>query len=321
MSFTLGHNRYGKAENHVVRVVRDTDRHEVRDLTVGVSLSGDLAAAHLTGDNAHVLPTDTQKNTVFAFAKEYGISSPEAFGLLLARHFVTSRPAIRYARIALTEALWQRLTIGGVEALHSFSRNGSETRTALVTYDGARARVISGLSDLVVMNSTDSQFRGFDTDRYTTLPEAGDRVLATSVTARWRFAGDPAAADAVEVDALDRHAVDWDAGYAQTRADLLTAFVTTSPSLSLQQTLFQMGGLALEHRPELDEVRLAMPNKHHFTADLSAFGLENPNEVFYAADRPYGLIEGTVRRGPGGADEVVDEGQLGLTVAERDQDW
>jgi urate oxidase len=309
MSFTLGPNRYGKAENHVVRVVRDTDRHEIRDLTVGVSLSGDLAAAHLTGDNAHVLPTDTQKNTVFAFAKEYGIASPEAFGLLLGRHFVTTRPAIRYARVVLTEALWQRLTVGGVEAPHSFSRNGSETRTALVTYDGEQARVVSGLSDLVLLNSTDSQFWGFDTDRYTTLPEARDRVLATSVTARWRFAG----------DAVD--AVDWDAGYAQTRADLLTAFVTTSPSLSLQQTLFQMGRLALEHRPELDEVRLAMPNKHHFTSDLSPFGLENPNEVFYAADRPYGLIEGTVRRGPDGVGEVVDEGQLGLTVAERDQDW
>jgi urate oxidase len=311
MSFTLGPNRYGKAENHVVRVVRDTDRHEIRDLTVGFSLSGDLAAAHLTGDNAHVLPTDTQKNTVFAFAKEYGISSPEAFGLLLARHFVTSRPAITYARVVLTEALWQRLTVAGVEAPHSFSRNGSESRTALVTYDGQRARVISGLSDLVVMNSTDSQFWGFDSDRYTTLPEAHDRVLATSVTARWRFAGDPGAAGAI----------DWDAGYARTRADLLTAFVTTSPSLSLQQTLFRMGRLALEHRRELDEVRLAMPNKHHFTADLSPFGLENPNEVFYAADRPYGLVEGTVRRGSDGGSEFVDEGQAGLSVAERDLDW
>ena len=39
-----------------------------------------------------------------------------------------------------------------------------------------------------------------------------------------------------------------------------------------------------------------MPNKHHFLVDLAPFGLENPNEVFFAADRPYGLIEGTVQR-------------------------
>jgi urate oxidase len=39
-----------------------------------------------------------------------------------------------------------------------------------------------------------------------------------------------------------------------------------------------------------------MPNRHHFLSDLSPFGLDNPGEVFYAADRPYGLIEGTITR-------------------------
>jgi urate oxidase len=42
------------------------------------------------------------------------------------------------------------------------------------------------------------------------------------------------------------------------------------------------------------EVRLALPNKHHFEVDISPFGLDNSGEVIYAADRPYGLIEGTV---------------------------
>jgi urate oxidase len=39
-----------------------------------------------------------------------------------------------------------------------------------------------------------------------------------------------------------------------------------------------------------------MPNKHHFLQDLSAFGLDNPDVVYHADDRPYGLIEGTVLR-------------------------
>jgi urate oxidase len=43
-------------------------------------------------------------------------------------------------------------------------------------------------------------------------------------------------------------------------------------------------------------VRLSLPNKHHLLVDLTPFGLDNPNEVFVAADRPYGLIEGTVLR-------------------------
>jgi urate oxidase len=318
MSYTLGPNRYGKAETHVVRLVRQDGRHEIRDLTVGVSLSGDLAATHLSGDNAHVLPTDTQKNTVFAFAKQHGVASGEAFGLLLARHFVDSRPQIGYARVQLEEALWQRLRVAGAEAPHSFCLGGGEVRTALVTYDGVRARVVSGLRDLVVMNSTDSQFTGFDTDRYTTLPEASDRILATSVTARWRFAGDAAAGTDAVTGACD---VDWDAGYSRTRSDLLEAFVTTSPSLSLQQTLFAMGRAALAGRPELDEVRLTLPNRHHFPVDLTPFGLQNPNEVFHAADRPYGLIEGTVRRAPDGTIQPADESGAGLTVAERDLDW
>ena len=82
----LAANQYGKAENRVVRVTRDTDRHEVADLNVTSQLRGDFAAAHIDGDNSHVVATDTQKNTIFAFAKD-GIESPETFLLRLADHF------------------------------------------------------------------------------------------------------------------------------------------------------------------------------------------------------------------------------------------
>ena len=33
----LGDNQYGKAENRVVRIVRDTPRHEIRDLNVSTA--------------------------------------------------------------------------------------------------------------------------------------------------------------------------------------------------------------------------------------------------------------------------------------------
>ncbi|MBC3992898.1 urate oxidase, partial [Streptomyces sp. AC563] len=70
-------------------------------------------------------------------------------------------------------------------------------------------------------------------------------------------------------------------------------------SLSLQQTLFQMGARVIDNRHEVDEIRLSLPNKHHFLVDLEPFGLTNANAdgaVYYAADRPYGLIEATVLR-------------------------
>ena len=84
--------------------------------------------------------------------------------------------------------------------------------------------------------------------------------------------------------------MDFDAVYASVRSLLLKGFAETH-SLALQQTMFQMGRLVLEAQPEIEEIRMSLPNKHHFAVDLQPFGLDNPNEVFFAADRPYGLIE------------------------------
>jgi urate oxidase len=273
LDIVLGPNQYGKAETRIVRVARG-DQHEITDLNVSVTLAGDLAGSHLTGDNSHVLPTDSQKNTVYGFAREYGIDQIEEFGLRLARHFVDSQPHISRARVSIERYGWERL------GPHSFRRAGAETRTAQVCYDGDRAEVVSGLTDLVLLNSTDSEFHGFAHDRYTTLPETRDRILATAVTARWRH-GSPSS--------------DWQASYLAARGYLVDGFVQTY-SLALQQTLYAMGQRVLQGCADLVEVRLSLPNRHHFLVDLTPFGLDNPGEVFFAADRPYGLIEGTVLR-------------------------
>ncbi|MQY03313.1 factor-independent urate hydroxylase [Actinomadura macrotermitis] len=286
MAIVLGPNRYGKAETRVVRVTKDGGVHHIKDLNVGVSLSGEMEQVHLRGDNAPVLPTDTQKNTVFAFAKKYGIGEIEEFGLLLARHFVDSQPTIHHARVEIEEYSWDRIPVeegphlGLRHRQHSFVRNGGEVRTALVHSDGTGGAesVVSGLTDLVVLNSTGSEFHGYIEDEYTTLAPTDDRVLATAVTAQWRHRGTDSS---------------WGRSYRDARRCLLEAFAETH-SLSLQQTLYQMGRRVLNERREVCEVRMVMPNKHHFAVDLSPFGMDNDNEVFFAADRPYGLIEGSV---------------------------
>lgn len=302
MAFVLGPNRYGKAGTRVVRITRDGEVHHIKDCQVGVALSGDLDAVHLEGDNAAVLPTDSQKNTVFAFARKHGIAEIEEFALLLARHFVDAQPAIRHARVAIEEYFWDRIAAGPAAAAtgedgppgpagrpHSFVRSGREVRTCVVHYDGlpGRASVVSGLTGLTVLNSTGSEFHGFAEDEYTTLAPARDRVLATEVDAHWRHRGEDA---------------DFGRSYERARRALLDAFAGTH-SLSLQQTLYRMGRRVLATGAELCEVRLALPNKHHVAVDLEPFGLDNPNEVFFAADRPYGLIEGTVL-----ADDAPDAG-------------
>jgi urate oxidase len=272
MAIVLGDNQYGKAETRLVRVDRGSAEHAIVDLNVTTTLAGDLAATHLTGDNSGVLPTDTQKNTVYAFARD-GVGEIEDFALRLAKHFVDTTPTITMARVRIQRYTWDRL------GRHSFAR-GAGTRTASVTFDGERATVVSGVEDLVVLNTTGSEFHGYHRDRYTTLPETTDRILATAVTAHWRHAGPD---------------TDWATSHAEASRHLLEAFATMH-SLSLQQTLHAMGERVLANRDELVEVRLALPNKHHFLVDLEPFGLDNPGEVFYAADRPYGLIEGTVLR-------------------------
>ena len=85
------------------------------------------------------------------------------------------------------------------------------------------------------------------------------------------------------------------ASFDDARRALVDTFAAHH-SLSLQQTLYAMGSAVLDVCAPVAEVRLSMPNKHHFVVDLAPFGLSNDNEVFHADDRPYGLIEGAVVR-------------------------
>ncbi|TDW30183.1 factor-independent urate hydroxylase [Cryobacterium psychrophilum] len=275
----LGSNQYGKAEVRLVKITRDTARHEIEDLNVTSQLRGDFEAAHLDGDTAHVVATDTQKNTVYALARQ-GVGSPEAFLLRLADHFTSSFDWVSGGRWAADSFGWDRIQAEGTGHPHSFVRNGQAVRTAVVVRDGDTAHVIGGLKNLTVLKSTESGFVGFPRDEYTTLTEVTDRILATDVAARWRY------------NTTD---LDFNAMYDDVQRLLLEAF-SENYSLALQQTLYEMGEKVLEAHPEIDEIKFSMPNKHHFLVDLSPFGLDNPNEVFFAADRPYGLIEATVLR-------------------------
>jgi len=277
VGIVLGANRYGKAETRVFRIVRDTERHVIRDLNVSTSLSGDFAAAHVDGDQAHVLPTDTQKNTVFAFAKSVGIGEIEEFGLALARHFVDDVAPVTGADVRIDEHGWERIA----DRDHGFCRRGPDVRTTHVVVSPEGSSVVSGIRDLVVLKSTGSEFAGFLVDGYTTLAPTHDRVLATSLTVRWTYAEG------------DGH--DWGTAYDAVRRTLLERFADVH-SLALQQSLWEMGRAVLETRPEIVSIELVAPNIHHIAVDLGPFGLSNDGEVFHVTDRPYGLIEVTVGR-------------------------
>jgi urate oxidase len=276
----LAENAYGKARVRLVKVNRRDGRHELRDLTVSIRVEGEFEEAHVRGDNRDVLPTDTMKNTVYALARQFEIDTIEEFARALATHFLPENPIITRARVTVREQAWHRITVHGRPHPHAFFRGSDETDMATVTAEGDGARIESGIDELRVLKTTGSGFEGFPRNRYTTLRDTDDRVLATAMRARWTYG-------LTEIS------------YAEARERARQAIVETfaeHESRSVQHTAYAMGEAVLQRCPEIDAIAFSLPNKHHLIVDLTPFGLDNPNEIFVATDEPYGLIEAIVRR-------------------------
>jgi urate oxidase len=285
MSPTLAWNRYGKCRVRLVKVrrptagARESDApHDLIDLTIDVQLEGEFDSVYTRGDNKSCLPTDTMKNTVYAFARQDSVDDIETFATKLAGHFAT-KPGVTRALVRASQAPWNRIHVGGRPHPHAFVHAGGEAWTTTVTRNGDRLDVASGLTNLVVLKTRDSAFDGYPRDEYTTLPETRDRILATSITAGWTYRQGP-----TDFSARNR-----------IRAALVETFAAHE-SESVQHTLYAMAEAALSAADEIVEITLSLPNRHHLLVDLTPFGLDNPNEIFVATDQPYGLIEATVRR-------------------------
>ena len=276
----LSHNAYGKSGIRLVKLARHGDRHDIADLTIAVRFEGDYDESYTAGDNSNVLPTDTMKNTVYALAARHGVAEPEAFALILAQHFLDGNPRLHHVTIDAVQHAWGRLTTGGREDGQAFVRQGPEVRTASVAADRAAATVTGGLDDLLLLKSSRSAFAGFLRDEFTTLADAHDRILATSLTASWQYT----------------HAgLAFGPAWRIVRASLVEAFAAHE-SRSVQHTLYAMGQAVLDAVDDVRSIHLVMPNKHHLPFDVARFGIEDCREVFVATDEPFGRIEATLTR-------------------------
>jgi urate oxidase len=278
----LGANRYGKAAIRLVRVARGADGDRVRDLTVAIALEGAFEAAHTDGDNALVIATDTMKNTAYAFAKDHLDGAVEDYGRALAEHFLEA-PQVDVATVNIRAHHWRAIDVGGAPAPDAFVRGGEGTRVATIAASRGGTVVEAGVEDLIVMKTTRSGFSGFPRDRFTTLPETDDRLMATKITAIWRY-GAPD--------------LDLDATFLAIRTSLLEVFADHD-SPSVQTSIWIMAKAILERHEEVEAIRMVLPNLHHWLVDLAPFGLTNDREIYVATTEPHGLIEATVRRGEG----------------------
>jgi urate oxidase len=273
---TLGPNRYGKSAIRLVRVDRDAASHRVRDLTVAIALEGDFDSSYVDGDNSLVVATDTMKNTTYALAAEHLTGSIETFGAALGRHFLRD-PQVERATVTIDEFAWR--PIG--DAPDAFLRDRSSTRTAVVAVTRDGVAVESGIAELVVMKTSRSAFSGFPRDEFTTLAETEDRLLATKVSATWRY-----------VDGVD---VDYDASFTAITRTLLNVFAEHH-SVSVQASIWIIGRAIVERHAEVAEITMTLPNLHHWTADIERFGIPNDRQIYVSTTEPHGLIQATVRR-------------------------
>lgn len=281
MTAVLSHHAYGKCRVRLTKVTRRADRHDLKELTIDLRLEGDFGSAYTHGDNSHIIATDSMKNSVYVLAREHPLTDLESFGQHLADFFLTHYAQVALVHVRLAEQPWRRITVAGQEHPHAFLGGGAEQRTCTVNATRRERRIEAGLDNLLILKTTDSGFRGFVRDRYTTLPDTDDRIFATILTADWQYRDTTA---------------DWNRCYQLIRQTLLEVFAR-HPSLSVQQTLHAMGAAALDVCATIEEITLTMPNQHRLLVNLQPFGLDNPNEIFVPTAEPFGLITGTLRRG------------------------
>jgi urate oxidase len=280
MSTTLLENNYGASHVRLIKVQRQQDRHDLKELSVSIQLEGEFESSYTTGDNRSILPADTIKNTVYALAKLYTIEQIEEFGQQLINHFLTDNPQVCKVQVKIAEYLWTRINFGGKPHPWSFAPAGPERRTTAVTGTRETILIESGIENLRIVKTTGSGFEGYVHDPFTTLKETADRILSTAVKASWLYSDNE---------------IPFSVYWHGVRQAILDTFVEHE-SRSLQFTLHAMAEAVLERYADIAEIRLWLPNKDCRLVDLGLFGLENNNEVFAPAEEPYELIEARLRR-------------------------
>jgi urate oxidase len=274
-------NRYGKGRVRVMRIHREGGRHEVSQLNIKAMVEGDFARAYTDADNSTSVSTDTIKNVVNIVARENTGLCTEEFCQVLAKKYLDSYPQVTSVAVTAHETKWARLSFGGKPHPHSFILDSNGKPSVEVTATREGSALISGIDGFTFMKSTQSGWEGYVRDPYTTIPPTSDRMCATSMVASWKWSSKPVSYPATNAKILDT---------------LLQVFSTTY-SASVQDSLYRMGEAALSAVPEISEISMACPNMHFILMNLSAFGLDNNNDVFLPTDEPHGQIECTVGRG------------------------
>ncbi|KAL6125332.1 hypothetical protein ACLB2K_073391 [Fragaria x ananassa] len=291
--------RHGKDRVRVARVWRNTPdgRHVVVEWSVSISLLSDCLAAYTRDDNSDIVATDTMKNTVYAKAKECVEQvSLEDFAILLAKHFTSLYQQVTCAIVNIVEKPWERVSVNGEPHEHGFKLGSERHTTEVILEKSGALRVTSGIERLAVLKTTKSGFEGFIRDKYTALPDTRERILATEITASWRYPYE-------SVISIPQKPLYFTERYLNVKKVLTDTFYGPPKegkySPSVQSTLYDMAKTVLKSIPDITAVQLKMPNLHFLPVSIS--NKDGPivkfeDDVYLPTDEPHGSIQATLSR-------------------------
>lgn len=279
MTLNLADNSYGKRQIRLLKINRQTEPHQVKDLTISILCRGEFDAAFNAGENWQVLPTDTMKNTIYALAASQPLGAIEDFGQQAAAYFLAHHPQIASVEMEISQGIWRPLDVGGAAHPSNFGK-ALERRTAYIFAARAAQVVRSGIADLHLLKTSGSGFAGFARDRYTTLTETHDRILQSTLTAVWAYSEPQPDYDSI-----------WDCV-----RNISTQSFAEHESRSVQHTLFAIGGAVLAALPQLADIELTLPNQHCLPVDMAPFGIEDRHDVFLPVAEPHGVITARLTR-------------------------
>jgi urate oxidase len=266
---------YGESRLRMLRVLQRGDRHDPRDLTIGLRFEGPFEA---------MVPGEALKNLVHRVVREqeHAAAAIECLGLTICEQILARHPGIGLARVEIAEQPWSRLDAGGKAQGQAFTPAGVERRTASVSSNGTRASVAAGLENLVLLRTSGfvPTSRGKPADEPAS--DGLQRLFIATLSARWSYSSG-------------------DIAFAPYRAGVRQAIVETfawHKGPTILATLSAIAEVVLASYQEISQMKLSLQEHPYRPVDLLELAID-ADALFVAHDEPVGLIEITVERDTG----------------------
>lgn len=263
---------YGESRLRMMRVIARGDRHDPRDLTIGLRFEGQLEA---------MVPGEAVKNLVHRVVREndQAAAALETLGIAVCEAILRAHTSIGLARVELFEQPWTRLDAGGKAQGQAFTPAGPERRTAVITGNGTRIAVQAGIDQLVLLRTS-----GFTpTARGTPIADAAadglQRVYLATLGARWSYSGG-------------------DIAFVPYRTGVRQAIIETfawHKGPTARDTLRAIADVVLASYHDISQVSFTLQERPYRPVDLLELSLDS-DALFIAHDEPVGVLEISVER-------------------------